>query len=404
MLSSEVAPSPSSPPREPVALELLDLPDSLLLDLLLQLPAADVLSCRSSCTRICALASDDAVWAPLCLQQFGLTELKTPPLSCDVDGRPCPSYMIAAREWMRMVASLSLDRFRERDGTLRTLAPLTFAAADIWAKLEHWCALNLPEVGSTFSGPVAQETWDSFQQEVLGMEDADSMVRTLLPLRLLTAFHDGQHMAYDLLVAVPSGAIQPTESLAAMSEEMDDHVLNRQRSLGLLGGYSAYDTCVSTRLFPLRLMAGWTKVLRQRIPFEENHVVLGASFDLTKHINLDLLSGDVVITGLVFETPVKGHPSSWRDDGQTVPLLSWLGEFAKRLTAGEFGEAELVPLSPETRGITLLPQIGPRSATAVTRGIEVKASAVHAHEQDFVIYSIRIRLLRPHEPGCAFTL
>jgi len=38
----------------------------------------------------------------------------------------------------------------------------------------------------------------------------------------------------------------------------------RQRFLGLVGGYSAYNSSVSVRLFPLRLVAAWTNFLRDR--------------------------------------------------------------------------------------------------------------------------------------------
>jgi hypothetical protein len=273
------------------------------------------------------------------------------------------------------------------------------AAADTWAKLERWCASNLHEVGQTLAPPATQAAWDSFQATVVGPAPSDVARRALLPLRLLTSLHDGQNLIYDLLIAAPSGAIEAGE--APSSEGMEYAVLNRQRSLGLLGGYSAYDIHVSCRLFPLRLMAGWTSLLRRNIPlFGRAHVVIGASFDLSKHICLDLDTGGVLIgvgEALSSALPLARPGGA----GDTGALLAWLGEYASRLSSGQFGAADLVPRSPITRGICLMPKAGRRCSTAVTRGIEVVASAVHAHEHGMAIYSIRIRILKQGEAGCA---
>lgn len=386
--------------------QLLDMPDTLLTHVLCHLEAfAEVAACRCCCARLGALAGDDEVWAHLCVAQFGLREPRPPPSVGD--GLPCTSFREAARAWAAFASSLRLDKFRDTDGKLSTLAPSTIAAAETWAKLERWCSLNLRELGATLAPPATQAAWDSFEATVVGPAPTEAVRRALLPLRLITSLHDGQDLRYDLLTAAPSGAIEvDDETLLALSEDTDDAVLNRQRSLGLLGGYSAYDIHVSSRLYPLQLMAGWTCLLRRRMPlFGPSHVVIGASFDLSKHICLDLDTGQVLIGGLQRErlAPVSALPLARPGGtGDTGALLAWLGEYASRLSAGEFGAADLVPLSPITRGISLMPRAGLRCATAVTRGIEVAASAVHAHEHGSVIYSLRIRILKEGEAGCAF--
>jgi hypothetical protein len=388
---------------ESVTSQLLDMPDTLLLHVLCQLGAfAGVAACCCCCHRLNELGADNLVWSPLCAKQFGLREARSPPSAGG--GSPCTSFWQAARAWTAFASSLRLDQFRDADGMLSTLAPSTLAAADTWAKLERWCASNLPEIAETLAPPATQAAWDSFQTTVLGPTPTDTMRRALLPLRLLTSIHNGQDLSYDLLMAAPSGAIEPDDpALLALSEATD--VVNRQRSLGLLGGYSAYDILVSSRLYPLRLMAGWTCLLRRRMPtFGASQIVIGASFDLSKHISLDLESGWILIGGLrrEGETPVSALPlTNPAGAADTGALLAWLGEYASRLSAGEFGAADLVPLSPITHGISLMPRKGGRCATAVTRGIEVTASAVHAHEHGMVIYSLGIRLLMEGEEGCA---
>ena len=143
--------------------QLLDLPDALILHIMYQLTAMSaIINCRGGCTRLVVLAADDVVWAPVCLDHFGLRECRAPP-TADGPGAPSSSYIEAARVWTAFSAALNLSsEFGDNNGRISTLAQSAIAAAEVWCGLEQWCASNLPVLGATLGTPAIQEAWASF--------------------------------------------------------------------------------------------------------------------------------------------------------------------------------------------------------------------------------------------------
>ena len=71
-------------------------------------------------------------------------------------------------------------------------------------------------------------------------------------MRVLWAVHDGQNIPFDRNIAIREQVVAGQQTNVTRAEA------ERQRFLGLVGGYSAYDHCVSARIFPLQLASGWT--------------------------------------------------------------------------------------------------------------------------------------------------
>uniref|UniRef100_A0A7S3FKK4 ApaG domain-containing protein n=1 Tax=Haptolina ericina TaxID=156174 RepID=A0A7S3FKK4_9EUKA len=168
---------------------------------------------------------------------------------------------------------------------------------------------------------------------------------------------------------------------------------------GLAGSYSAYDHCISTRLFPLKLIAGWTNLLRREEAIPPNSLVIAASYRLDKIFLLDVTTSKLSLLehrrngGIV---PRRAVPEA------TPPgtdLHRWLGEMAERLSNGQVVVEPIDPLDGSTCGLSAFPRSGPLLSRAITRGIEVEGSSVYDPVQSSFIYSIRLRMLTPGEPG-----
>jgi F-box protein 3 len=77
----------------------------------------------------------------------------------------------------------------------------------------------------------------------------------------------------------------------------------------------------------------------------------------------------------------------------------------QRLDAEEYIAGALVadrsdPTHEISHGISLYHRSAPAFTTTVTRGVRAVAVSVYAPEMGSFIYSVRLRLLRPDEPGC----
>ncbi len=432
-------------------LHILTLPDAVVQHAFSIVGRSDPASlgrCTAVCTRWAHLAADDALWRTVCRDWYGLETPK--PLAPPGDPE-CGSFFRVAGCWSERRRHLGLSSRR-----WPTLAPWLTRAAEAWDRISSWASEHLPEAHATIGRPVSVDDWRLFVKRVAPTvgppaedhgsgsgsgaavpEPAPSQCQPcatasesvsesgLLALRLLSSIHDGQQLAHDARTVMSQGGsvlsdhglVETLERLEALAVEQPSS--ERSRFLGLCGGYSAYDQCVSTRLFPLPLIVAWTAFFadRWRGEMPSTFLVVAASFNLRKLLMLDASDGRLWL-GPANLTDASGPPDAWGGrevyDGETrIPLLravpadtpagsdliAWLSELSSRMHSGIYVAEHIVPLRPETRGVALFPRAGPRLSISTHRGIRIIASAVFCAELGMFTYSIRIALLCPGDDG-----
>lgn len=260
--------------------------------------------------------------------------------------------------------------------------PYFLRAASFWKKTVQWC--NEEQM----PGNMGSKILETFTQRPgLHFNDWDYRVRSrpgILAAQAVFAFFGGQD--YEGSRTRLRG---PSEFIFA----------------GLLGGYQAYNYYSST----------W-------LSFPRYVSIDGSVGDPSVLVGLDYLSMQTRINKLFYIDSATGGLFLKDDDGADVHVLNqspkpddfllWLEEYGRRLEIGEIGVGVMGCHPNDPASILLYPRL-PRGATtitegvqnvsrAVTRGVEVVASAVYAPQcmQQFgFIYSIRIRLLTPGEEG-----
>ena len=232
-----------------------------------------------TCARWRKEAADDEVWKPLCEARLKLTGPDSP-ARVGAPSVKLGSYMAAMKAWIALLH----DELQFTDGLSKqifnfvTTAPVWQRAVATYEQLSGWAEQALPEAHSSLAPPASNETWSDFAHDVIdriaakkdGVHDwprgmSVDEVNHLLPLRFLAAQGDGQQLWIDVRTAAGNGALNveaiqgslpPSLALAAASKTDRRDELNRQATLGLLGGYSAYDHLVSMKLLPLKLISG----------------------------------------------------------------------------------------------------------------------------------------------------
>jgi uncharacterized protein affecting Mg2+/Co2+ transport len=172
---------------------------------------------------------------------------------------------------------------------------------------------------------------------------------------------------------------------------------------GLLGGYQAYSYYACTRLITPQVVSerDWGKCM-----------VMVAMDPLSGHQRIQKIFMIDAATGkLEFRSDDEPEPAVNRLSPEADDFLVWLEEYANRLCTGQIGVGTMGDFH-DPEAITQYPQFARGSAPlnntegvqtvsrAVTRGVEVIASAVYAPQgrnQFGFIYSIRIRLLTPED-------
>jgi hypothetical protein len=397
----------SSPSDEPV-LQLTSLPDVLVLHALGFVDPATLARCLAVSTKWSSLVRDDALWKSVCAEWFGLGACTFPASSAN--GGPA-TFIAAAACWSQLRAALGLP-----NEPCPRLAPLHLAATEAWGRISSWAQVHLPEAHDSIGPGASCHEWNEFLQQVDLDDEPDAA--GLLPLRLLSSVHDGQHLSTDARTAAENGEVEDEEladALDDMSLEIDGDV-GRQCFLGLLGGYSAYDTLVSVRPFPLVLIATWTLFFRRQwgpptapLGMPKHWLVVAGSFNLKKLLFYDVGTGELWIGPCARAPPggrsvrrqtrvpvLRAVPES-RADG--ADLLGWFGELGARLAGGDYVAEELVPLDPASRGLSLFPRAPPKLSSATSRGIRIVASALYCPELGMFTYSIRIALLGAGDPA-----
>lgn len=255
-------------PEESEVVTLLSLPDTLLHLVCSLLSISDLGRCRPVCSRLAVTASDDAIWKSLCAKSVGLTGLPHTPRN-----GIAPTYMDAARCWSLLCSELGLA-FPQPE--LATIWSRTKAA---WHTIREWTRHHLPEVEATLLPGASREEWDTFVSSLDGV--AEVGLNHLLSLHVSSAIANGQHLVLDLRMAVQNHVVHDAHP-PALSADQSMQVRGQPRSRlprcpfhphyphdtqerfrGVFGGYSAYDTASSTRMFPLKARS------RPRLPLFE---------------------------------------------------------------------------------------------------------------------------------------
>jgi len=171
---------------------------------------------------------------------------------------------------------------------------------------------------------------------------------------------------------------------------------------GLFGGYQAYDMASDTRWFKPRRSGSKVTIAYTPVEAIELDLKTGQLYFNTyrKQLVATPCVGGInrfVEMGVTFETPAN------KDDAKDS-ILRWFEEHANRLqrdycSVGTLNSDE----TPSNNNLALLkyPSVADtvHCSRAVTRGIEIVASAVFVEVDDspLFIYSIRMRLLTPED-------
>ena len=347
-----------------------------------------------TCARWRKEAADDEVWKPLCEARLKLTGPDSP-ARVGAPSVKLGSYMAAMKAWIALLH----DELQFTDGLSKqifnfvTTAPVWQRAVATYEQLSGWAEQALPEAHSSLAPPASNETWSDFAHDVIdriaakkdGVHDwprgmSVDEVNHLLPLRFLAAQGDGQQLWIDVRTAAGNGALNveaiqgslpPSLALAAASKTDRRDELNRQATLGLLGGYSAYDHLVSMKLLPLKLISGcaaaqlqqfgaffaatlsdassllcrWTNFLRGHLGdrFPRTWLMIAATSNLSKFAVLDYASGQVRVGGGLQTGRINSVRAVPKGTAEGDDLLTWLGEHTRRLAANHYAVEPLVP-------------------------------------------------------------
>jgi hypothetical protein len=168
---------------------------------------------------------------------------------------------------------------------------------------------------------------------------------------------------------------------------------------GILGGYSAYDHVVCTRLFPLARCEFWTSKLRalgvlDSFPDDgRSLIVIAASFDMRKIFVVDAGSLQVMMLLPQERRLLPAVPEQFdADDEQPKAdgLLRWLECFASRLATGVYEVNRIIPDDPLSVGLVLFPLCPPMMTCRVTHGVQARATSVYVAESGGHVYTVRL--------------
>lgn len=312
-------------------------------------------------------ASEDSLWLNFCSQELNLSSPQDPL------GNLTTSFKAAYQAWREAFAMYPWS--------------LVKRVKRCWDRLKNWLKVNFPEAMATLRKGASEG-------EINELEDY-MKVKLPIPTRVLYRFCDGQ----DLMKGgreLPSGEFR--RSLCG-------------NSLGLIGGYSVYDHHVNVFLLPLKQVIIETKGIVRKLGFNSSskYIVVASSsksgekvffLDCTSgqlHVGTRNLTSDGEMIPCVPNSLINlGHDSS--DYHQQDAMLLWLEEHSRRLETGFIKLRE----EKKTRSINLFPEQAPPCSTAVTNGVQVRASSVFMPEfsdlQDetekyLFSYSIRLSLL-----------
>ncbi|KAL9233187.1 hypothetical protein vseg_008216 [Gypsophila vaccaria] len=289
-------------------------------------------------------SSDDVFWSTHCFNDLNLSS----PL--DPFGNIVPSFKVAYQLW--------------RETFIAYPWTLVKRVKKCWDTLESWMSSHLPEMLTTLRKGASEEELNKVEKIL--------KIKLPLPTRLLYRLHDGQEFKF--------------------------------KSLGLIGGYAVYDHVVNVHLLPLKQVILATKHMTHAIGFSSTPKFIAIAASVTEYekffflncSNYQLFAGTANLRDGEMMPCVPGALLKSSGDQRPDGLLLWLEEHERRLQNGMITVREVDGF----KSICQFPDKPPLCTTAVTNGVQVRASAVLAPEQSdlqkpgyFFGYSIRMSLL-----------
>ncbi|KAK9672220.1 hypothetical protein RND81_12G085300 [Saponaria officinalis] len=289
-------------------------------------------------------ASDDTFWATHCFNDLNLSS------PIDPFGNPLPSFKVAYQLWREAFSSypwVLLKRVKR-----------------CWDTLKSWMDSNFPELLTTLRRGASEEELNEVEKSL--------KIKLPIPTRLLYRMHDGQEL--------------------------------KDKLLGLIGGYRVYDHMVNVHLLPLKQVIFATKHITHAIGFSSTSKFISIAASVTERekffclncSNYQLYVGTANLRDGEMMPCVPSALLKCSGDQQSDGVLLWLEEHGRRLQNGMITIRE----EGDFKSICQFPDKPPLCTTAVTNGVQVRASAVLVPEQSdlqkpgyFFAYSIRMSLL-----------
>mmetsp|Transcript_18351 Transcript_18351/g.45477 ORF Transcript_18351/g.45477 Transcript_18351/m.45477 type:complete len:505 (-) Transcript_18351:95-1609(-) len=303
---------------------------------------------------------------PSCTSVFGVDPGMESPL------RDAKSAFDAWKGWVRASRRFFEDLPNGEDAKQLIHGPYFLRAARMWEQIYSWCN-HSPSFGHNPSlGTMIKRSF----QRGLRFKDWDSRFRYEIGLQAAQAIY----------------AYCGGQQVAMYSIEGFD---------GLFGGYQAYNYYCNSHLVPPGKPLG-----------DNTHMVVSQCIFSNMNRMPKIFAVNMGSGILSLLTPSQPKTRAIRD-GCASPqeeFLVWMEEFTHRLTARTIGAGIMGCTPHDPASITLYPrwtnpppvsspeQSVPYCSYAVTRGVEVIASAIYAPQavESFgYIYSIRIRLITP---------
>ena len=187
----------------------------------------EVLAFAVTCKRCQSISANDAIWKPLCYDDFLIVSLADSPPS--YEGAWINGFQALYRSWCRSFG----DEYRRAEVRM---------AKQWWMRMERWLQLCAPQILTTLNPPASSHA----------LIEAEGELGRPLPrmLKLLYRFHDGQHLLID--------EIQFSQRPSATHPEVE---IIGSIFLGMFGGFNFYDELVNVRFLPLKHCVMVTKML-----------------------------------------------------------------------------------------------------------------------------------------------
>ena len=242
----------------------------------------EVLAFAVTCKRCLSISVNDAIWKPLCYDDFSITSLAdVPPLYEDT----ISGYQALYMAWCRSFG----HEYRRSEVRM---------ARQWWMRMEQWLQQCAPQISSTLNPPA----------ELYAFTEAENELDRSLPrmLKLLYRFHDGQHLLID--------EIQFSQQSSSSYPEAE---IIGSIFLGMFGGYNFYDELINVRLLPLKHCVMVTKMLLSNPRNTLARVDLLAYPQTSAKTNENWSKSDSVVCIRPYLYPPPPRPTSKR----TLPLI-----------------------------------------------------------------------------------
>ncbi|PIA25829.1 hypothetical protein AQUCO_10800053v1 [Aquilegia coerulea] len=308
-----------------------------------------VLACVNK--RLRDSAYEDSLWRTFCEKDLNITDAPH-----DTQGNQTQSFKVAYQLWRE---SFSMYPW-----------PLVKRVHNCWATLKNWLTLHFPQASHTLQIGASES-------DIKHLEDKLS-VKLPLSTKLLYRFCNGQQLPHH-------------------------HHTQLGSPLGLIGGYYFYNHLVNVYLLPLSQVIAKTKDFVRHLGFSSRSkyiVVAASSTYIEKLFFLNCITGQLYVGTNNLSTDGEMMPCvSVPPINQRDAMLLWLEEHGRRLQTGIIHLREEAGNVPR---INLFPQPPPLCSTAVTNGVQIRASAVFVpelsnlqeeSEKYWFSYSIRMSLL-----------